>query len=180
MKSKVIAIRYARALVHLIGVQDSVFDSIKPVFDRINDLFDTTEAHKVLVSPVIPKALKRKLLEYAVGEEEQNTSIKTFFCGVVDAGRSEIIPDIIKHYGDIVDQENNRVNAQVIAAVKLGPSQLDLIAGQLQRIFHKEIILEEQVDESLLGGFVAKVENTVIDLSLRSKLEQLTTFHADL
>ena len=59
------------------------------------------------------------------------------------------------------------------SAVPLDESVVERVGEEIERKTNKQIDLESEVDEDILGGLVLRVGNMVLDASLREKLERL-------
>jgi F-type H+-transporting ATPase subunit delta len=65
------------------------------------------------------------------------------------------------------------MRVQVQSAVALAQDQQERLRAELQAAFHKEPVLETQVDPNLLGGMVVRVGDWLYDLSVRTQLENI-------
>jgi F-type H+-transporting ATPase subunit delta len=92
---------------------------------------------------------------------------------LAERGRIAYLPDIVTAYGALVDEELGQARARVRARVPLTEQEKERIAARLQQAVGKRIILEEQQDTTLLGGFVAQVGSLILDASLNHQLERL-------
>lgn len=178
MSANVVAIRYARAFVRLTGTESEKAEQYLNVLNRIKALFEVSEASKVLCSPAMPSDLKKSLLSYAMKEASPDELCKNFVNSIVDARRSDIFPEIIECYQHIIDSARGRINAHLTSAVDLDEGELSSIKSQLEAIFNKQVEIKPHVNPDLLGGFVARVGNNLVDLSLKTRLEALTNHSA--
>jgi F-type H+-transporting ATPase subunit delta len=71
------------------------------------------------------------------------------------------------------DQLKKRIRARVVSATKLKTEEKSRIQEALSRISGKDVILEIEVDENLLGGVVAYIGSQVYDGSLKNQLAQI-------
>jgi len=168
-----IARRYARALYKIC---DGNLEKAKKDLESLKTLlvlFDDKDAGKILRSPVMPPDLKTTLLHYglekAVGGEDLRNLVDT----LVSAGRVTILPQLIDVFGDLINEAEGKAFAEVVSATTLAQADQDSIAAQLGDLLGKKIVLDNKVDPTLLGGFVAKVGNYRIDMSLKTKLDGL-------
>jgi ATP synthase F1 delta subunit len=81
---------------------------------------------------------------------------------------------------EIIDRFKNRVleykgivPGTLIARAPLGSEQVAEIKKRIETLTGKEILLSEQADQTMMGGFIVKIEDTVIDLSINTQLEKL-------
>jgi F-type H+-transporting ATPase subunit delta len=83
------------------------------------------------------------------------------------------LPEILAAYRALVDDDLGQARAQVRAAVPLTAEDKNRLATRLGGILGKRIILEEQVDHTLLGGFIAQVGGFILDGSLDGQLGRM-------
>ena len=92
---------------------------------------------------------------------------------VVAAGRSRDLPAIIDRLVERAAQERQEVVAEVRTAIPLDDERREKLAQALSKATGKKVSVKVVVDPSVLGGVVAQVGDTVIDGSVRRRLEQL-------
>jgi F-type H+-transporting ATPase subunit delta len=93
--------------------------------------------------------------------------------GVVAAGRSRDLPAIADALAAKAAAERDRVIAEVRTAFELDEDTVRRLAEALSRATGKQVEVKTVVDPSVVGGVVARVGETVIDGSLRHRLEGL-------
>ncbi len=89
------------------------------------------------------------------------------------SGRGHDLPAIVDRFVDLAAQTRERTVAEVRSAVALDDVQQQRIAEALSRATGKQVEVKVIVDESVLGGIVATVGDTVIDGTVRHRLDQL-------
>lgn len=83
-------------------------------------------------------------------------------------------PAIIESFTDIWNKENGEVIAELTSARELGKEARATVVDYLtKKSGAKQVILEETVDQKILGGFILKYNNKIIDGSLRNSLSEL-------
>jgi len=99
---------------------------------------------------------------------------RDFIALVARQGRADHLETIAAAYRDLVDEDLGRVRARVRAAVPLTPSEHERLQQRLGRTLDgKQVLLEEHVDDRLLGGFIAEVDSFIVDGSLDGQLARL-------
>jgi F-type H+-transporting ATPase subunit delta len=77
-------------------------------------------------------------------------------------------------YRDMVDQDLSRVRARVRTRVTLTEAERDALRARLASVTGaREVLIEEQVDDQLLGGFVAEIGTYIVDGSLDGQLARM-------
>lgn len=171
----VIARRYARALSKHTGTDVSRCLNIFESFNVIGELFSHGSASKILKSLSMPEALKRDLLEYVLRQVNAEPLMKDFVWTVLSQGRVQYLPEIGKIFTEMILEANDQLTAVITAAIPLDSADVEDIKNQLSKIFQKNITVKLIVDEDLLGGFIVRVGHSQLDLSLKSRLDDLTS-----
>ena len=168
-----IARRYARALYKVCDANLEKAKKDLECLKTLNVLFDDKDAGKILRSPVMPPDLKKTLLHYGLEKAVAGEDLKNLMDTLVSAGRVAFIPKLVEAFSDLINEAEGKALAHVVSAAPLAQEDQDSIATQLGGLLGKKIVLDNKVDPALLGGFVAKVGNYRIDMSLKTKLDGL-------
>jgi F-type H+-transporting ATPase subunit delta len=165
--------RYAKAVYELAreaGDTDAVGRELAQVSAVV-----TGEAavHDVLTRPWI-KPDDRRGIAAAIAQKVGARKLVQDFMGLVaERGRADHLPEIVSAYQGLVDAEHGQARAQVRSAVALTDKEKQELSARLERALGKRILLEERVDSTLLGGFVAQVGSLILDGSLDGQLARL-------
>jgi len=167
-----VASRYAKSLLDLAQEQGQL-DAVKVDIEGvISVLRSNSELLAILKNPIIKGDKKRNILA-AIFEKNINPIILSFFSILVNKGRAAILLDIAQEFVREYNEAKGIVNASVTSATAL--SEVNL--AELQKIIADEIkaevILNNIVDPSLIGGFVVRVSDRQIDASIAGKLNKL-------
>jgi F-type H+-transporting ATPase subunit delta len=92
---------------------------------------------------------------------------------LVQHRRQMLIPEIAEEYYNLVDAAEGRIHARVTVARETDEAGRTAIAGQLSRVFGKEVVPHIAVDPAIMGGVVVHVGDTVLDGSVRKRLASL-------
>lgn len=68
---------------------------------------------------------------------------------------------------------------EVVSTIKLDNKQQQKIELELKRIFSKELTISYTEDKKILGGFIIKHEDRIINLSLMTKLKEMAKYLED-
>ena len=66
-----------------------------------------------------------------------------------------------------------RDSAKVATALPLGPDEKEVVSRRLGEIVDRKVVIDGQLAPSIIGGFIARIGDTLIDGSIRQKLETL-------
>ena len=80
---------------------------------------------------------------------------------------------ILKLFGQYFDKMNGLVEVELTSATSLNEMSRRKIISHLEKSLGKKVIVSEKIDHSLIGGLKVRYEDTVIDGSLKNKLEIL-------
>lgn len=96
-----------------------------------------------------------------------------FIDELAENGRLVLLPEIAGLYEKLRADADQVVRARITSAAELAPAELEGLVAALRRRFGREVEVETSVDESLIGGAVIDAGDTVIDGSLRGKLQRM-------
>ncbi len=169
----VLARRYAKAVIDL-AQEAGILKEVGQDLERIAGLFaESQELGNVFADPTIGAAAKEKVLAEVLKKGGVQELTMKFVHVVLLKDRILGIGEIARAYRDLSDQLENRVRARVITAAPLSDEERKKIQGALSKISGKDVILELEVDESLLGGVVAHMGSQVYDGSIKNQLTQI-------
>ena len=83
------------------------------------------------------------------------------------------ISDIADSFQELVDDHNNVLRADITTATKMSKDLEDTISESLKKIAGNDLTITSKIDPSIVGGFVAKVGDRLIDASVRTRLENM-------
>ena len=127
---------------------------------------------RFLESPRISAEDKNRVLEHAFEDRMPRLFVR-FLETLVRNRRQMLIPEIADAYLALVDELEGRVHAQVTVAREPGDAERDALARQLSRAVGKQVVPHLAVNPALLGGIVVRVGDTVMDGSVRRRLNVL-------
>jgi F-type H+-transporting ATPase subunit delta len=163
---------YARALFNVVQAEGEL-DRVEDELFRFGKVLDTNhELKQALSDQSIDRIQREKILsELLVDKVSPHTlGLLTF---IVGQGRARQLPQILEQVSGLAAEARNSVIAEVRTAVPLQQEQRDALAAALSKATGKKIEVKALVDPSVLGGVVAKIGDTVIDGTVKHKLEQL-------
>ena len=82
-------------------------------------------------------------------------------------------PQIVEIYQGLIDEAEGRVHAKLNSAVELGAAEVKDVKAALEAVLKKKVEIGLVVEPALLGGFVVRIGNLLVDYSVRTKLEAL-------
>ncbi len=163
---------YAAAILE-VARGEGELDRVGDELYRISRAFaSSAELRDALTDPRLPSERKlgvvEDLLESRVSPLTLN--LVTF---IVAAGRARDLTAIADRLADKAAEEENRVIAEVRAAVELDGETVARLTEALSKATGKQVEVKTVVDPAVIGGLVARVGDTVIDGSVRRRFEDL-------
>ncbi|MFQ5730646.1 MAG: ATP synthase F1 subunit delta [Planctomycetaceae bacterium] len=132
------------------------------------------EFESILLSPHIGRDEKLGMIERVVAPFGSET-FTSFLRVLARHDRLDLLPMILQEAGIQQERRDGKQRVQVRSAVSLSEETLQSIRDQLDQTLPFEPVLVPSVDESLLGGIVIQIGDTVFDSSLRNRMQQLRT-----
>ncbi len=106
-------------------------------------------------------------------EGELDDPCKNFVRIMAENGRLPLLPEVSELFEDLKAQHEKTMDVVVTSAFDVSEEDKAKLAEALKKRLQKEIDLSATVDQSLLGGVIIRADDTVIDSSVRGKLEKL-------
>ena len=164
--------RYAGALFGAASKADLV-DRIESDLGLVSYALETSPALMDAVrSPVLPPHAKRELIRAVLGDKLHKTTLSYLYL-LVDHNREEAILQTEEEYLVLANEARGVVSAAVVSAVTLTEDEEARLREKLSAITGKSVQLEKSVDPGLIGGVLVKMDDRVIDGSIRGQLEAL-------
>jgi F-type H+-transporting ATPase subunit delta len=163
---------YAAALFEVAKAEGSLATVEEELFRVARTIEGSDDLRSTLTDQAVPVERRQGIVEDLFGGKASpvTTALASF---VVGSGRSKDLPAIIDRLVERAAQERNEVVAEVRSSIPLDEGQQQRLAEALGRATGKSVSVKVIVDPSILGGIVAQVGDTVIDGSVRSRLNQL-------
>ncbi len=163
---------YAEALFRVVQAEGELDRVEDELFRFGKQLESNHELKQALSDKSIDRGQRIKVLEELLsGKVSEHTLGLLAF--VVEQGRGRQLPQILAQLSDLAAEAKKSVVAEVRSAVPLDPAQLDALAKALSQATDKKVEVKLLVDPSVVGGVVAKVGDTIIDGTVKRRLEQL-------
>ena len=163
---------YARALFEIARAEGTLDEVEDELFRFARSYESSDELRSALTDDMIPAAKRQAIVEDLLGGKATSTTTQLVSM-VVGSGRGRDLPAIIDKLGARASSAKNLEVAEVRSAVALTGDQQDRLKAALANATGKQVNLKVVVDPSILGGIVATVGDSVIDGSVRTRVDQL-------
>jgi len=163
---------YAAALLEIAKAEGNL-DTVEDELFRVARTIESNEAlRSTLTDQAIPVDRRQKIVEALLdGKASPVTTALVSF--VVGAGRSRNLPEIIDRLVARAADERREAVAEVRTAYPLDDQHRQKLADALSKATGKHVSLKVVVDPTVMGGVIATIGDTVIDGTIRHRLDQL-------
>lgn len=168
-----IARRYAKALLSLAVEQDRI-EEWSTSLDGLQQALEVSgELRDLLSNPVYDKEQRQGVAKRLARALKLDAEPANMLFLLADRNRLDHLSAIIDTFRSLADEKVGRLRARVVSAVPLEAAAVKGISEKLADATRAQVIVDRDVDESLLGGAVTQVGRFTYDGSLRTQLEIL-------
>ena len=166
-----IASVYARSLFEVAKEQNKL-DTIREQLGAFADaLNDTRELQVFFFSPYFSTTEKQDGLDRAVSDADP--TLVNFLKLLIENHRTPVIFRVRRGFDELWLHENKRLPVQITSAIELDKATVSGIGDRIAEQTGQKIDITSTVDSDILGGLVVRVGNSILDASVRNRLEQL-------
>ncbi len=173
MITTAIARRYAKALIELATQEQAVekFHDELRAFESIQATYPESTA--VFSSPAFTIGAKRELLKEIIDRSAFSRTIANFLFLLLEKKRLSQLSFIIAGYRAFADELSGLLRGTVTSALPLAEEQVDEIRAVLEKSSGKKVLLQVELDPSLIGGVVTKIGDKIFDGSIKTQLGRI-------
>ena len=164
-----IAAVYARSLFEVAKEQDKLDklrDELGEFADAVNE---SRELQMFLFSPYFSSKEKEEGLDKAISGADE--TLVNFLKLLIEKHRMPIIFRTRAEFDRLWEEENKLLPVEVTSAVELPKSTVKQIGDRIEEQTDRKVELSSTVDPDILGGIIVRVGNSVLDASIRNRLE---------
>ena len=163
---------YALALFEVARAEGTLDEVEDELFRFARSFESSDELRNTLTDDQVPIAKRQSIVEDLLGGKATPTATQLVSM-VVGSGRGRDLPAIIDRLVERAANSKDLSVAEVRSAVALSADQQDRLKAALANATGKQVTVKVVVDPSVVGGLVATVGDTVIDGSVRTRVDQL-------
>lgn len=172
MDITIISKRYAKALFGL-ALELNQLEAVKKDIDLLEEVTqENPEFKRLLSSPIIPPGKKNSIVK-AVFEGKMEELTFRFLQLVTRKERELYLQEISKAFIKLYKEHHNIITIKLTSPEPMDEKSKSELVKLLATETHKTIDLSEEIDASLLGGFVLTMEDKKYDASIRHQLDRL-------
>ena len=165
--------RYSLALFEL-SEENNLLSQIEDQSLSILNLINQSKDFSNLIKD--PTTSQEDLLKVINTISENNkfeSLFKNFLSFLIQKRRFFFIERILKSFIEICSRKRGELKAELKSAKELSNEEIAKITEELTKNFSSKIKLNYKYDESLIGGLVVQVGSTMVDTSIKNKLQQI-------
>jgi F-type H+-transporting ATPase subunit delta len=147
---------------------------------RWNDMLSLASAlvtnetmSSLLQSPQLTSSQVVQILT-ETGGDAFDTTFRDFLSVLSENKRFPLLPEITELYQRLREEDDKLLRVKVVSAFELDEDQAARMKAALAKRFDRDILLESEVDKSVIGGAVIYADGQVIDGSLKDRLTKLS------
>ena len=163
---------YSRALFNF-AIQFDLLKLIQKSFDDFMHLWEKQPLVRGFIQCNAIDRFTRKGKIRALFEAQVHHSFLCFLERLIDNNHSDLLPGIYNIFSSMTDEVGKRRKVRVISAFPMNDTQKKRLKETLENSLKLDVILQNEVDPGILGGFVCYTDSIKIDMSIKKDLERL-------
>jgi F-type H+-transporting ATPase subunit delta len=162
--------RYAQAVFE-IALESDKLKEWQSNLGEIAQLTQDAEFTDLIENPKLPFELKSKMVQELLGKI--NPMALNLVYLLVAKGKLKNAGQLADEYERLLNDHYGIKSAEVTTAIALNDAERKRLSHHLETITGKKVSIHTQVDPDILGGFIARIDDSLIDGSIRNKLVML-------
>jgi F-type H+-transporting ATPase subunit delta len=162
---------YARSLFEVAEDRDKVDDVREQIGQFADALAESRELELFFFSPYFSTEEKKEGLDKAL--EGADDIVRNFLALLIENHRMPALLRVRREYDRMWREANQLLPVQVTSAIELDDAVTQQIGDEIGRQTGRKVELSTAVDPDVLGGIVLRVGNSILDASVRTRLERL-------
>ena len=165
--------RYSLALFELSEENNSLNQIEDQSSSMLNLINQNNDFCNLIKDPTVSHEDLSKVINKLVENYKFDTLFKNFLNFLIQKRRFFFIKSILESFIETCSIKRGELKAELKSAKNLSSDEIDKITELLTKNFSSKIKLNYKHDESLIGGLVVQVGSTMIDTSIKNKLQQI-------
>ncbi len=166
-----IASVYARSLFE-VALEQGKLDDVRQQLGEFADALDSNQQMQVFFfSPYFSTQEKEEGLDKVVTDAEP--ILQNFLKLLIEKHRMPAVFRVRRTYDELWQRENKLLPVEITSAVELGKQTVKQIGDRIGEETGQKIELSTRVEPDILGGLIVRVGNSIIDSSIRARLDSL-------
>ena len=165
--------RYSLALYELANEANVITKVDENSFALLKLITNNIDFKNLTKDPTVSQIILRNIINEISGSFNLDTLFKNFLNFLVSKRRFFYVEQILVNFNEICSQKRGELKAEIRSAKELSKEEINNITKELSDNFKSKIKLNYNYDKNLIGGLVVKVGSTMIDTSIKNKLQQI-------
>jgi F-type H+-transporting ATPase subunit delta len=162
---------YARSLFEVAEEQDNLDDVREQIGQVADELSESRELQTFFFSPYFSTEEKKQGLDKALDGADE--TVANFLALLIENHRMPALFRIRREFDRMWRDVNQLLPVQITSAIELDEAVAKQIGEEIGRQTGRKVELTSTVDPDVLGGIVVRVGNSILDASIRTRLERL-------
>jgi F-type H+-transporting ATPase subunit delta len=163
--------RYSLALYELADESSTLVQCEENSLAFLNLINDNKDFNNLIKDPTISMDTLLNIINKISENSKLDILFKNFLGFLITKRRFFFVEKILKKFNEICSEKRGELKAEIKSAKELSKIEIDGITDRLSKNFKSKIKLNYKYDQSLIGGLVVQVGSTMIDTSIKSKLQ---------
>lgn len=164
---------YSKALVEMVRDNVISFGDLSKDLATVSEILETSQDLRLtLENPTVSEEVKSQIVE-EVFKNEVHPQVVSFLKVLIDKNRFSEFSQIKADYEIKLDDVNKIQAVEITSAVELSEEYRERILQKLSEKLQKNIRPNWKVDENIIAGLIYRINDNVIDTSIKSKLDKL-------
>ncbi len=162
--------RYAQAIFE-IALESSKLKDWQSNLTKVAKLIQDEEFVGLAENPKVPFDLKKKLVEEKLAKTSPMVLNLVYL--LISKGKLKMAGQISEEYDRLVNEHYGIKKAEVTTAIQLDNAEAETLGKYLESVMGAKVSMDVQVSPDIIGGFIARIDDSMIDGSIRNRLETL-------
>ena len=164
--------RYALALYEVAEEKGKVEEYIQDLRDICNIIETNKDFYEVIKQPQISTKMKKKTF-INIFKGHIDEELLSFLLILIEKDRILYLKEKLVEMEKIDLERKNTLKGIVKTTIPLAEEEFNNLVSTLEKKYNKNIILEQIIDEEILGGIYVRVNNEIMDSTIKSKLDDM-------
>jgi len=165
--------RYSLALFELANENSALSQVEEQVLSILNLISSSKDFSNLIKDPTNTQENLLKIINNISDNNKFESLLKNFLGFLIIKRRFFYVEQILKSFIETCSQKRGELKAELKSAKELSDGEILKITDELKKNFSSKIKLNYKHDESLIGGLVVQVGSTMVDTSIKNKLQQI-------
>ena len=165
--------RYSLALYELSNEANSIVDIEKHTLAILNLIKKNKDFNNLIKDPTENQENLISVINKISETFKVNDLLKNFMTFLIKKRRFFYLEKILKSFIEICSEKRGEIKAEIQSAKELSSEEISKITEELSQNFSSKMKLNYKHDKSLIGGLIVKIGSTMVDTSIKNKLQQI-------